>query len=476
MKQKCMKRSMVWAVGICLSGCVYMGGKNVSEEDSRPARAISGMLNPISPPGLYIADPEVRQMPDGRIYLYGSRDEPGKTWCSNSYHVLSASDLVHWKVDQFSFATQGVGKQTDYTDRVLYAPDCIYHNGKYYLYYCLEGGGDDEGVAVGDSPYGPFKDGKIIRGAKGIDPSVFVDDDGQAYLFWGQGYAKGAKLSKDMLSLEGEIHDSLLTYETHAFNEASSVRKRNGIYYYIYGGHQRHGESNCATLNYATATSPFGPYTYRGVIIDNWKSNKAVVNNHGSIIEVNGQWYIFYHRPTHGWANMRKACVEPIRFNPDGSIQEVEMTTQGAGGLIDPLLRMDAARTCEMSGNLMIIVRRPEHDIPVEYLSEIKNGDYAYWKYFDFTGSKADHFVCKTWGKNADAMIEIHLDAPNGELIGCCELDAMEGEVAYEIHETSVKPVTGRHAVVLVFKSREKEESQQALMNLEWFMFENRVK
>lgn len=297
MKQKCMKRSMVWAVGICLSGCVYMGGKNVSEEDSRPAQVISGMLNPISPPGLYIADPEVRQMPDGRIYLYGSRDEPGKTWCSNSYHVLSTSDLVHWEVDQFSFATQGVGKQTDYTDRVLYAPDCIYHNGKYYLYYCLEGGGDDEGVAVGDSPYGPFKDGKIIRGAKGIDPSVFVDDDGQAYLFWGQGYAKGAKLSKDMLSLEGEIHDSLLTYETHAFNEASSVRKRNGIYYYIYGGHQRHGESNCATLNYATATSPFGPYTYRGVIIDNWKSNKAVVNNHGSIIEINGQWYIFYHRP-----------------------------------------------------------------------------------------------------------------------------------------------------------------------------------
>ena len=448
----------------------------MSEEDSRPAQVISGMLNPISPPGLYIADPEVRQMPDGRIYLYGSRDEPGKTWCSNSYHVLSTSDLVHWEVDQFSFATQGVGKQTDYTDRVLYAPDCIYHNGKYYLYYCLEGGGDDEGVAVGDSPYGPFKDGKIIRGAKGIDPSVFVDDDGQAYLFWGQGYAKGAKLSKDMLSLEGEIHDSLLTYETHAFNEASSVRKRNGIYYYIYGGHQRHGESNCATLNYATATSPFGPYTYRGVIIDNWKSNKAVVNNHGSIIEINGQWYIFYHRPTHGWANMRKACVEPIRFNPDGSIQEVEMTTQGAGGLIDPLLRMDAARTCEMSGNLMITVRRPEHDIPVEYLSEIKNGDYAYWKYFDFTESKADHFVCKTWGKNAAARLEIHLDAPDGELIGCCELDAMEGEVAYEIHETSVKPVTGRHAVVLVFKSREKEESQQVLMNLEWFMLENRVK
>lgn len=471
-----MRRMILWLVGICVATNIYSTQGNFSQKDTKPVKSVARMLNPISPPGLYIADPEVRQMPDGRIYLYGSRDEPGKTWCSNSYNVLSTSDMVHWDVEQFSFATQGLGKQTNYTDRVLYAPDCIHHEGKFYLYYCLEGGGDDEGVAVGNSPYGPFKDGKIIENAKGIDPSVFIDDDGQAYLFWGQGHAKGAKLSKDMLSIEGEVHDNLLTYEEHAFNEASSVRKRNGIYYYIYGGHQRHGESNCATLNYATATSPFGPYTYRGVIIDNWKSNKAVVNNHGSIVEINGQWYIFYHRPTHGWANMRKACVEPIHFNPDGSIQEVEMTTQGVGGPINPLQRMDAARACEMSGNLMITVRRPNHDIPVEYLSEIRNGDYAYWKYFDFTNAKANHFVCKTWGKNIDGTIEIRLDKPDGELIGMCNLKAMDGELAYAIHETSIKPVTGKHAVVLVFKGKDLQDNHQNLMNLEWFVFENRIK
>lgn len=470
------KRAVLLVIGICIVANLYGELKKTLNKDSIPVISASRMLNPVSPPGLYIADPEVRQMPDGRIYLYGSRDEPGKTWCSNSYNVLSTSDLVHWDVEQFSFATQGIGKQTDYTDRVLYAPDCIYRDGKYYLYYCLEGGGDDEGVAVGTSPYGPFKDGKIIKGAKGIDPSVFIDDDGQAYLFWGQGYAKGAKLSKDMLSIEGEVHDSLLTYEKHAFNEASSVRKRNGIYYYIYGGHQRHGESNCATLNYATATSPFGPYTYQGVIIDNWKSNKEVVNNHGSIVEVNGQWYIFYHRPTHGWANMRKACVEPIFFNPDGTIEEVEMTTQGIGGPIDPLQRMDAARTCEMSGNLMITVRRPDNDIPVEYLSDIRDGDYACWKYFDFTKAQVNSFVCKTWGKNAAGIIEIHLDTPDGELVGSCELDSMDGQTAYSIHQTSIKPITGKHAVVLVFKSKDNRESKQYLMNLEWFVFENKVK
>lgn len=430
------------------------------------------MLNPISPPGVYIADPEVRQMPDGRIYLYGSRDEPGNAWCSRSYNVLSTSDLIKWDVEQVSFATAGKGKQTDYTDQILYAPDCIYNNGKYYLYYCLAGGGKDEGVAVATSPYGPFKQGKIMDRALGIDPSVFIDDDGQGYLFWGQANPKGAKLSKDMLSIEGKVHDSLLTYREHAFNEGSSIRKRNGIYYYVYAGHQRHGESNCATLNYATATSPLGPYTFRGVIIDNWGSGKNLVNNHGCIAEINGKWYIFYHRPTHGISSMRKACIEPISFNADGTINEVEMTTQGAGGPINPLQRMEAYRACLMSGNMMPTVRRPNNDIPIEYLSAIKDSDYAYWKYFDFTGKKANHFICKTWGNNLAAQIEIRLDSPDGELIGTCQVEPMQNEVAYSIHSANIKSVKGKHALVLVFKAKNQEDKMAELMNLEWFKFE----
>lgn len=466
-----MKNYLIGLFSICvlisISACTKRVESPLIISSSRP-------LNPISPPGLYIADPEIRQMLDGRIYIYGSRDEPGKVWCSNSYNILSSSDLIDWSVEQFSFATKGLGKQTDYTESVLYAPDCIYHDGKYYLYYCLEGGGDDEGVAVSSSPYGPFKDGKIIEGVKGIDPSVFIDDDGQGYLFWGQGYAKGAKLSKDMLSIEGEIHDSLLTYEEHSFNEASSVRKKDGIYYYIYSGHQRHGESNCATLNYATSKSPFGPYTYRGVIIDNWGSGKNLVNNHGSIIEVNGQWYIAYHRPTHGVATMRKTCLEPITFLPDGTIQEVEMTTQGIGGPISPLMRMDGARACLMSGNLFVSVRRPSNDIPVEFLSSIRDGDYAFWKYYDFTNAGANYFVCKTWDKNLDGKIEIRLDKPDGELIGTCHVKSMDGETAYAIHETKIKSVTGKHALVLVFKANDVNNKEVDLMNLEWFIFENR--
>lgn len=453
-----------------LAGCKPSGCKpNVSIPVSTH-RA----LNPIAPPGVYIADPEVRQMPDGRVYIYGSRDEPGNSWCSHSYNVLSSSDLVDWHVEQFSFATEGLGKQVDYTDRLLYAPDCIYKDGKYYLYYCLAGNGEDEGVAVSSSPYGPFRDGKVMEGISGIDPSVFIDDDGQAYLFWGQWHAQGAKLSKDMLSIEGAVHDSLLTYKTHFFNEGSSVRKRNGIYYLVYGSHSRHGESNCATLDYATATHPLGPYIYRGVIIDNWGSDRNLVNNHGCITEIDGQWYIAYHRPTHASGTMRKACLEPITFNPDGTISEVEMTTQGIGGPISPFYRMDAARACLLSGNVMVAVRRPDNDIPVEYLSGIRDGDHAYWKYYDFTDANVNRFTCKTWGKNRAAKIEIRLDDPEGELLGVCELASMDGEVAYAVHETKIKQVTGKHALVLVFKVIGPDTVDSDLMNLEWFVFDKR--
>ena len=464
-----MKKKIFLGIG-CSFLLVALVACTSNQKKNETGITADRMLNPISPPGLYIADPEVRPMPDGRIYVYGSRDEPEHVWCSHSYNVLSTSDLIHWNVEQMSFATTGKGKQTNYTDRTLYAPDCIYHNRKYYLYYCLEGGGEDEGVAVSSSPYGPFKEGMKIKGISGIDPSVFIDDDGQGYLFWGQGYAKGAKLSKDMLTIEGAVHDSLLTYEEHAFNEASSVRKRNGIYYYIYGGHQRHGESNCATLNYATATSPFGPYTYRGVIIDNWGSNRRIVNNHGCIFEVDGQWYIAYHRPTHGGAMMRKACLEPITFNPDGTIQEVEMTTQGIGGPMSPLLRMDAARACLMGGHVTVVARYPKYDIPVEYLAEIRDGDYAYWKYYDFDQAEVKRFICKTWDNNRAAKIELRLDSPEGELIGVCELEPMQGETAYVLHEASVKSVKGKHALVMVFRG-DPLAKEEDIMNLEWFTF-----
>jgi hypothetical protein len=254
----------------------------------------------------------------------------------------------------------------------------------------------------------------------------------------------------------------------HWFNEGSSIRKRNGIYYLVYAQGGRHGRGCCACLAYATSTSPMGPFTYRGVIIDNYGSGTNLVNNHGCIAEIDHKWYVFYHRPTHATSSMRKACVEPIRFNPDGTIPEVEMTTQGVGGPIDPLDRMDAARACLMSGNVRVTERRMAAGATVEELSCVRDGDTATWRYFDFNGKGAKRFVCKTWGKNKGANIEIHLDKADGTLIGTCNLTSNTGEVAYGIHATAVKSVKGVHALVFVFRGA----PGQDLLNLEWFAFE----
>lgn len=119
---------------------------------------------------------------------------------------------------------------------------------------------------------------------------------------------------------------------------------------------------------------------------------------------------------------MRKACMEPISFRPDGTIAEVEMTTQGVGGPMSPLLRMEASRACLMSGNLWTTVRRPPHDTPVEYLTGIRNNDCAYWKYYDFNLADVNHFICKTWDKNTEAGLKSGLTAPTGRCWACAPL------------------------------------------------------
>jgi arabinoxylan arabinofuranohydrolase len=470
-----------------ISASIVIGAAATGLAAAGTQPAIGRALNPICPPGVYIADPEARQMPDGRVYVYGSRDEAPDHWCSHSYDVLSSSDMIHWNHDQLAFATSGEGKQTDYTQSWLYAPDCIERDGTYYLYYCLADGGDDEGVATARSPYGPFGKGRKMNGARGIDPAVFVDDDGQAYLYWGQGSSKCAKLMPDMKSLDlatlrdGVIyhHDSkysdnpaeLVNTRDFWFNEGSSIRKRNGIYYYVYAQGGRHGRGCCACLAYATSRSPFGPFTYRGVIIDNFGSGPNLVNNHGCIAELNGKWYVFYHRPTHGTSTMRKACVEPIAFNADGTIPEVEMTTQGAGGPINPLERMDAARACLMSGHVRVTCSRPPSNEPVEYLASIKDGDSATWRYFDFTGKNVTGFTCKTLGRNLAGRIELHLDKADGDLIGTCDIAPGAENLAFAIHSAKMKPVTGVHALVMKFIAIDTDPKRPDLFNLDWFTF-----
>lgn len=328
------------------------------------------MKNCMLPIDFCIPDAEAHVMSDGKVYLYGSLDCAADRWCSDSYRVVSSSNLKEWKVSKPCFSVKDVpwAGKTDmrrqlHLDEVksiddlpenirmflpkaarlvpikllvnqiakqlnadaqqnlaLFAPDCICKNGKYYLYFCMSD--NTEGVAVADQPEGPFINAAQLP-VTGIDPAVFVDDDGTAYYYWGQFNSHGARLTPDMMHIEeGSIVDNLLTEQEHHFHEGSSMRKRNGIYYYVFADISR-GKPTC--LGYATSKSPLGPFTYQGIIVDNSNLNPESWNNHGSIEEINGQWYVFFHVSTTG-KYKRKACMLPIEFDENGLIREVKFT------------------------------------------------------------------------------------------------------------------------------------------------------
>jgi arabinoxylan arabinofuranohydrolase len=419
--------------------------------------------NPIVPPGVYLADPTARQWPDGRVYVYGSRDEDPRYYCSHRYDVLSSRDLRSWTLHEGSFASRGPGDGVPYSDEILYAPDCQYRNGKYYLYYCLASSKNTEGVAVSDSPIGPFTDGRVIDvgGRNEIDPAVFVDDDGQAYYVWGQFAAKIAKLKPSLTELDlATVKEGVVNEKEHFFHEGAFLAKRNGLYYMVYAHMGRAGRPT--SIGYATSRSPMGPYRYGGVIVDNDHSDPAVWNNHGSIAEVDGKWYVFYHRSTHGSNTMRKACVEPITFAADGSIAEVEMTTQGAAGPLPARAKLDAERACLLYGSLR--VERIATDN--EELRGIRSGDSAAYKYLDF-GPGARAITLRVAPGARPARIDVALDHSWGPSIGAVDVPGNGNGATWTTLRTKLEAPAGVHAVWLRFSGEGDD-----LLHVDWFSFE----
>jgi len=169
--------------------------------------------NPIVPPGVYLADPAAHVWPDGKLYIYGSLDESTEYYCSWRHHVLETRDLKSWIIHENCFASKGENDQVPYNNSLLFAPDCMYRDGNFFLYYCQPDRVSAEGVAVSDSPIGPFLNGKPIDtyGFNQIDPCVFIDDDEQAYYVWGQFTLKMARQKPNMTELDAStVRDSVL--------------------------------------------------------------------------------------------------------------------------------------------------------------------------------------------------------------------------------------------------------------------------
>lgn len=412
--------------------------------------------NPISPPGVYIADPSARVMPDGKLYVYGSNDEARNYYCSTIHHLLSTSDMKTWTLTRNIFSSKGSNDLVPYSDAPLYAPDAIEKAGRYYLYYCMAGG--NEGVATANFPQGPFSRGESLP-IKGIDPAVFIDDDGQAYYYWGQFSAKGAKLNKDIRTLDlSTVTDGLVTEQNHRFHEGSWVFKRKGIYYFVYTSLSDKAEAT--TIAYSTSKNPLGPFIYGGVIIDNTGCDPCSWNNHGSVAQYQGQWYIFYHRSTHASNMMRKACVEKISFNADGSIPQVEMTSQGAGGPLDAFQRIDAARACLLTGKMRIVMSGPDK----EELSRIEHYNLATYKYLEF--SRVPKKITVRVAAQAGGKIEILTNS----YISHAKIDIPAGDgKTYSEFSASVNSITeGVSQVRLRFIGAEDKD----LMRLDSFWFE----
>lgn len=431
-------------------------------------------MNPILPREFFIPDVEARAMPDGRLYLYGSSDNSGDSeFCSKKYYGFSTVDLENWVFHGVIFSSGDEDSDASFKQPLtLAAPDCVYKNGKYYLYFCTDGNG--ERMAVSDVPQGPFSDcGSIeIADGEGIDPAVLVDDDGKVYYFWGQFELSGAEMEEDMKTLKKDtLHRRILTEFEHGFHEGASIRKRNGLYYMIYTDISR-GRATC--LSYAISDKPLGPYKKQGVIIDNTGCDSDTWNNHGSIAEYNGQWYVFYHRSSQYSIYNRRVCIEPIQFDEEGRIQEVVMTSAGISKALLCNEKIDASCACRLRTMLpfskTIPVRIEPQYAEGEVIAYTKNGDWVQYSKIDF-GEGANQFTLRASSKKA-SYVEILIE--NGKTIGFCKITETGSWDCYQEFQCDIEYTTGIHDIWLVIYSDRGAVGR--LANLSWFKFEMKEK
>jgi len=298
------------------------------------AHVISKAQNPFIT-HMYTADPSARVFND-TLYVYPSHDPDTATWFNMvDWHVFSTTDMKNWTDHGIALSLDDV----EWAEKYAWAPDCNFYNGRYYFYYPTDQ--DYIGVAVGDRPYGPFEDplGKplITRQTPGvvnnrdlIDPTIFIDDDQTPYLIFGQNDVNIVKLNHDMISFSDSV--KVIQGADHFF-EAAWMHKHNGNYYLSYSGNGQ--------ILYGMSDSPYGPFTYKGVILDEVNS----LTNHHSIVKYKGRWYLFYHNSdlyfsknkdddgSKGWDGLhpfrRSICVDYLHYNKDGTIRQVKPTETG---------------------------------------------------------------------------------------------------------------------------------------------------
>ena len=281
----------------------------------------------------YLGDPAAL-VHDGTLYIYAGHDEcppPQQYYLMNKWCILSTKDMKTFT--EHSYKMQA--KSFAWAKGEAWASQVIERNGKFYWYVTVEHKdipGKSIGVAVADSPVGPFKDARgsaLVTndmtteytkiGWDDIDPTVFIDDDGQAYLIWGNTQCYYAKLKENMTELDGPI----VPVDLPRFTEAPWIHKRGEWYYLSYAS--EFPEKIC----YAMSKSIAGPWEYKGILNELAGNSNT---NHQAIIEFNDEWYFIYHNGAinpHGCGFRRSVCIDRLYYNPDGTMQRIIMTTEG---------------------------------------------------------------------------------------------------------------------------------------------------
>ncbi len=511
------------------------------QTDTQQQQTLQTVGNPYLPLWEHIPDgePYVFEDPDQpgkqRVYIYGSHDDLKTAYCGRDQVVWSAAveDLNHWRFDGTILVVDknGKGEKQDSAD-VLYAPDVTMVKGAdgkpiYYLYPNDQVGGRNGLIAKSNRPNGPFEvcnwskeDPNVTDGVLKFDPAVFVDDDGRVYGYWGFTHSYGAELDPTTMATVKPgtkvVEDMISSREAEGdfrFFEASSIRKIKDKYVFIYSRWTKNGEFGLPdtnyTLAYAYSDKPLGPWTYGGTIIDGRgreineqgdtiASGNVTGNTHGSICEINGQWYVFYHRQTGLNEFARQAMVAPITVNVEEGaggkveISEGEYNSEGfsLNGL-DPLERHSAGIACWYTGPKVAEHNWPNNKFYGSYVAvsygtsdkmeapyELRNntndvvnntaGSIVGYKYFNFSQTKGRddvELLLNLTPEGVDGTITVMADRPwtsqEGKVLGTIELKADMPQEPTEIATqlATLGELTGKHALFFVFDADTKEKS-----------------
>lgn len=387
----------------------------------------------------YIADP-APMVHEGRLYVYASHDEDvtvNNFYTMNDWRLYSTVDMVNWTDHGSPASLQTFSWSTDNA----WAPQGIFRNGKYYLYLPINNNtGARIGVAVSDKVTGPFTDplGKelVQTAASDIDPTVFIDDDGQAYMYWGNATLQYVTLNEDMISYSGNP----TTVNLQGFTEGPWLYKRESLYYLVYAGMG----GNTEKISYATSNSPKGPWTIRGDIM----APGRTYTNHAGIVDYKGHSYFFYHNSALPGGNdfRRSVCVEEFTYGADGTIPLITMSDEGPAPIatLNPFEQVEAETIAFSSG----LKTEPCNDEGGGMnVTAISQGDYIKVREVDFRQGVTS-FEVRVSSASGNAAIELHLDSRTGPSLGTCDVS---GASSWTTVACPVSGAEGVHDLFLTF-------------------------